>query len=137
MRPWSVFGAKSRPGRLQDGKPGQGYSTFGTCLAENVTSRVDFRTPGTHVSIKKSPFSLTPFVLRRPGADLGAIWRRKRSKDAFFSILDGCWSILDQFYMDFRRFSTYVGRVFCQDSGIVKKKTVYTYLLFFMYYVEL
>lgn len=41
------------------------------------------------------------------GADLGAIWRRKRSKDAFSSIwgrflvdfrriLEGCWTILDR-----------------------------------------
>ena len=42
MRSWSIFGAKSRPGRLQDAPRQLGYSTFGASLVENVASRVDF-----------------------------------------------------------------------------------------------
>ena len=34
----------------------------------------------------------------RPGADLGAIWRRKRSKDVFFSIGDRFWLFLEGFW---------------------------------------
>ena len=33
-----------------------------------------------------------------PGADLGAIWHRKRSKDAFSSIWARSWSILEGFW---------------------------------------
>ena len=44
---------------------------------------------------------------KRPGADLGAIWRRKRSKDVFLSIW-GRWKgfgpIWNDFSMIFRRF---------------------------------
>ena len=35
LRPWSVFGAKSRPGRLQDAPRRTEYSTFGAFLVEN------------------------------------------------------------------------------------------------------
>ena len=42
IRPWTVFGAKSRPGRLQDGPRTSKDSLFGALLAENVVSRVDF-----------------------------------------------------------------------------------------------
>ena len=38
---WGVFGAKSRPGRLQEAPPRKKYSPFGRFLAENVAPRVD------------------------------------------------------------------------------------------------
>ena len=44
MRPWSGFGAKSRPGPLQDAHPGIYPYNLGASLAENVVSRVDFWT---------------------------------------------------------------------------------------------
>ena len=46
MHPWIVFGAKSRPGRLQDAWAGLPGNPFGGFLAENVAPRVDFGTPG-------------------------------------------------------------------------------------------
>ena len=44
MRPWSGFGAKSRPGPLQDAHRNSGDWDFEASLAENVVSRVDFWT---------------------------------------------------------------------------------------------
>ena len=37
---------------------------------------------------------------KRPGADLGAIWRRKRSKDPFLTIWGRFWSILEGFWKE-------------------------------------
>ena len=39
IRPLSVFGAKSRPGRLQDALVTSGLSVFGAFLVENGASR--------------------------------------------------------------------------------------------------
>ena len=51
-------------------------------------------------------FAATFSTENRPGADLGAIWRRKRPKDVFFSIWDRFWDdlamILDQAGVDFQ-----------------------------------
>jgi hypothetical protein len=41
MVPWIVFGAESRPGRLQDANRKLGDSTFGAFLAENGVPRAD------------------------------------------------------------------------------------------------
>ena len=45
MRPWSGFGAKSRPGRLRDAQGKKGYSTFGSLSGQNVAQRVTFQEP--------------------------------------------------------------------------------------------
>ena len=45
IRPWSVFGAKSRPGRQQDAQGSLVQSPPGAFLAENVAPRLDFWTP--------------------------------------------------------------------------------------------
>ena len=61
-----------------------------------------------HFRPKRRQKATTPNYRKRLGADLGAIWRRKRSKDAFSSIwgrflvnfrriLEGFWTILDRF----------------------------------------
>ena len=42
MRSWNVFGAKSRPGRLQVGPPGKNSYSLGAFWVENVAPRVDF-----------------------------------------------------------------------------------------------
>ena len=39
MRPWNVFGAKLRPGRLQDAKGSSLQSTLGAFLIENGVPR--------------------------------------------------------------------------------------------------
>ena len=46
MRPWIIFGAESRPGRLQEGRGYSGDSVFLSVLAENVAPRVAFGIPG-------------------------------------------------------------------------------------------
>ena len=40
--PWSVFGAKSRPGRLQDAPAGKPYPPKVDPLAEKVAPGIDF-----------------------------------------------------------------------------------------------
>ena len=42
----------------------------------------------------------TPYYRGRPGADLGAIWRRKRSKDPFLSTWIRLRSIWDLFLIN-------------------------------------
>ena len=46
MRPWSVFGAKLRPGRLKEGSPGSPSKSLSALLAENVAPRIGFGTVG-------------------------------------------------------------------------------------------
>ena len=65
-----------------------------------------------HFQPKRLQMSSTPIYGDRPGADLGAIWRRKRSKDAFPSIWGSDWkyfeSIWDGFLKMFHDLSTQV-----------------------------
>ena len=56
IRPWTVFGAKSRPGWLLGGPGRTGYSTFGAFLAESDAPRLDFRTPGKSKIAQKTHF---------------------------------------------------------------------------------
>ncbi len=46
-----------------------------------------------HFGPKRRQKGYPAIATARPGADLGAIWRRKRSKDVFFSIWDRFWFI--------------------------------------------
>ena len=63
--------------------------------SENRPLRRDFRPKRLQ---KWSP----PLGPVRPGADLGAIWRRKSSKNVFLSILKGFCLILEGFWTNFR-----------------------------------
>ena len=65
-----------------------------------------------HFRPKGAKRSSTPNAGERPGADLGAIWRRKRSKDAFSLI----WV---SFLVDFGRVWDHFGRIFYDFSSIV------------------
>ena len=46
MIPWTVLGAKSRPGRLKVARCNSGSRVFGEFSVENGAPRVDFGTPG-------------------------------------------------------------------------------------------
>ena len=56
------------------------------------------RSPERHFRPKGLQKPSTPNRGERPGADLVAIWRRKRSKDAFLLIWACFWLILEGFW---------------------------------------
>ena len=60
-----------------------------------------------------------PSYGERPRADLGATWRRKRSKDASSSIWSRFWSMLERLWTNFEGFSMILHGLwqdFCQNS---------------------
>jgi hypothetical protein len=87
MRPWSAFGAKPRPGLLQHGS---GTKVFGA-IRDFPGRRKWPHKPKQY--FKKSSKIQKLSSRNHAGADLGAIWRRKRSKDA-------CSSIWCRFFVD-------------------------------------
>ena len=54
MSPWSVSGAKSRQGQLQEGPRHSGLSILGAFLAESVASRVALGTLGISKMCEKN-----------------------------------------------------------------------------------
>ena len=56
MRPWSGFGAKSRPGRLQEGPRSLPGNPLGVLLAENVAQGSLSRSPWGHKIGQKTSF---------------------------------------------------------------------------------
>ena len=56
MSPWSVSGAKSRQGQLQEGPRYSGSSILGAFLAESVASKVALGTLGISKICQKTHF---------------------------------------------------------------------------------